>query len=369
MKKQQFYRLPFLCALTLGLTINIASASAETIKIGVIAPLSGMRADAGHYMVNAISLAEADLKMNSQLKYQVKFVIEDSQYAPAMAVSAFHKLQSFDKIRFFIGPYGSAEVLAVGPIAENTESLVIAPGGQSDEISSIGNNTFRLIHNFAQEAPVFANFVADQMRGETLDILTITSGHSYFKSFRPAIEKRGKKIGSYEEFDSTTIDFRSYLMKLKAHNAKDIFLGATPIQAGTLLKQARELGVKAQFYNIGVQSPEIIQIGGVAAEGLFYPYSYDGQSSDPLIHGFYNRYLQKFGVEPDAVAANSYDSVMLLGACFEKTDASIAAVRQCLYDTRNFPGVGGSFSIDKNGDVERPLIVKTVKDGRFIRYR
>ena len=87
------------------------------------------------------------------------------------------------------------------------------------------------------------------------------------------------------------------------------------------------------------------------------------------MNDFYNRYLQKFGTEPDAVAANTYDAVMLLISCLEKTTASPELVKSCLYSTKSFTGVGGVFSIDSNGDVSRLLFIKTVKDGRFVRYQ
>lgn len=359
----------FLSIFTSLMFVGILTSNAETIKVGVIAPLSGMRADAGKYMINAISLAQEDLKQKSKLQYELSFVIEDSQYSPAHAVTAFQKLRSFDKIQFFIGPYGSAEVLAVGPIAENSNALIIGPGVQSDEVTDIGDNTFRLMQNFKQEAPVFAEFVARTMKSDKLQILGISAAHSYFKIFKPALESKGRNFGLYEEFEATTADFRSYLIKIKAQNPTDIFLAATPMQAGLLLKQANELGLHAQFYNLGVQSPELVKIAGPAAEGLFYPYSYDGQAPDKHINEFYKRYSDKYGMEPDVVAANSYDTVMLLSSCLEKGEPTLQSVKQCLYDTKNYPGVGGTFSIDKNGDVERPVFIKTIKNGQYVRYQ
>ncbi len=132
--------------------------SLAEFSIGVIAPLTGPRSDGGMYIKRAAEIAEEDLARSSGIR--IKFILEDSGYEPAKAVTAFKKLVEIDGVSLIVGPYGSSEVLAVAPLAERAKKVIIAPGAQSDEISTAGDYIFRTIHNSAQEGPFFAPHVA-----------------------------------------------------------------------------------------------------------------------------------------------------------------------------------------------------------------
>ena len=132
------------------------------------------------------------------------------------------------------------------------------------------------------------------------------------------------------------------------------------------MKQASDLGVKAQFYNIGVEGPELLQLAGSAAEGLLYPYSYDSAGDSERTQYFYDAYTARFAREPDTVAANVYDAAFLIADCAEKVGDKVEEVKQCLYETDGFNGASGVFSIDANGDAVKTIFFKTVKDGKIV---
>ena len=351
-------------------TMSRQKAENETIKIGVIAPLTGVRADAGEFTQNALAIAEEEINTDPARRFKVQFLFEDSRYEPAPAVSALRKLIDVDRVRYVIGPHGSSEVLAAAPVAEQAKIVLIAPASQTSEVSQAGDYIFRIIHNSAQEAPVSAVFVAEKMKSDTIHFLALNTAitDAYLKDFTPPFEAAGKKIGLVEKFDSKAGDFKTELVKIKAKNPSGIFLIATPKHAGLILKQASELGIKAQFYNIGVEGPELIQLAGSAAEGPLYPYSYDSAGNNERTKRFYGAYTARFAREPDTVAANVYDAAFLIADCIEKVGDEVEDVKQCFYETDNFNGASGVFGIDDNGDAVKTIFFKTVKDGKFVRY-
>ncbi len=342
----------------------------KTITIGIPAPLTGVRADAGEFTKNGISIAEEEINSNTKNKYKINFLYEDTRYEPQVAVSAVRKFIDLDKIHYIIGPYNSSEVLAVAPIAEQSKTIMISHSAQTDEISQAGDYVFRIIHNVAQEAPVSARFVAKHMQGGVIHFLAINTAISdpYINRFRSVFESSGKTIGSIEKFDSKATDFKTELLKLKAQKPTSIFTIAGNKQIGLILKQARELGIDAQFYNLGTEGPEIVKNAGKYAEGLLYPYSYDNHDESPAVKRFYSKYVERFSTEPDTVAANAYDAAYLLSGCVEAEGDDVDAVKQCLYETKGFKGASGTFDIDENGDAIKQIFFKTVKDGKFMRY-
>lgn len=342
---------------------------AEEVRIGAIVPLSGVRADAGQYVKSGLELALQDLGTRKDNKHKISLLTEDSHYEAKTAVTAYVKLSKVDGVRFIIGPASSGEVLSVAPLSERDRVILLLYGSQSDEVSSAGKLIFRLIHNAAQDAPFFAPVVARQLRGNKLHFLmTVTSfTEPYMRLFKREIERAGAETGLVQEYMQGSGDYRVQLLKLKAAGATDIMILAIPADTGRILKEAQEVGLKAQWYNIGVETSEMIKIAGNAAEGLLYPYSYDPESDVPEVRTFAQNYHARFGSEPDTQAANAYDALMLLSHCFEKVGTSTAAVKECLYATRDYHGASGIFSINSAGDVEKQMMVKTVRGGRFVR--
>lgn len=353
------------------LTQNNKSTSGEVtmVKVGLLMPLTGPRADAGEFSKNALMLAQEKINNNTKTRYKVTFLQEDSRYEPTVAVSAIRKLIDIDKVQFVIGPHGSSEVLAVTPIMEEAKKILIVPAAQSDEISKAGDYIFRLIHNTAQEAPAFATFVARNMESDTLHFLAVNTAitDSYLKYFRPTFEKEGKKIGLVEKVDPKAVDFKTELLKIKSQQAKDIYLLSTPKQVGIALKQAHDLGIVARYYSLGVEGPDTVKNAGEFADGLLYPYSYDVNSAQDSVQEFSAAYRTRFGGDPDTIAANTYDAALLLSRCFESVGVNVEDVKNCLYQTKDFDGAGGTFSIDQNGDAVKPLIIKTIKNGAYIK--
>jgi branched-chain amino acid transport system substrate-binding protein len=338
------------------------------LKIGVIGPFTGPRAEGGEFMKNALNLAIEDINSIGGLP-DINLVFEDSKYEAPVAVSAFNKLRDIDNVHYVIGPIGSSEVLAVSPIAEKNKVILITPSAQTVEISTAGDYIFRTIHNSNQEAPVFAEYLAEKLKDSKLYFIGVNTAitDSYVNVFRLVYEKNGGEIGLVEKFDYKEVDFKTILLKIKAQNPKNIFLIGTAKQEGTIIKQAKDLSMDAHFFGFGIEGPEIIQVAGNLANGLVYPYSYDGHSQESSVKNFRERYVDKFGVEPDAVAVNSYDSLRLLVSCVQIVGDNVDLVKKCLYSTRDYSGVSGIFSIDQNGDAVRNIFIKTVKDGSFVR--
>lgn len=359
--------------LTLLCTVILDSevALAETVKVGVPIPLSGIRADGGQYGKNGLQMALEEINRDSSRKFKLEFLYEDTQYNPRLAVTAFHKLKNIQNVKYIIGLFGSSEVLAVAPLAEQSKTLLITPSAQSDEISSAGDYIFRLNHNSAQEAPFFADFVSKKMRGTRLHFLVIQTAFSpsYLKNFLPTLAARGKQAGETLEFDPAVTDLRPQLLRIQARQPSDIMLLATPTHIGLALKQAAEMGIAAQFYSIASEGPEIVRQAGSAAEGLLYPYSYDSQAQASRVKTFVQKYSERFGEIPDYTAPNSYDAAYILSECLEKVGDDADAVKNCLYGLGEYPGASGTFSFDKNGDAERKLLIKTVHNGKHVNYR
>lgn len=346
-------------------------AEEKEIKVGILAPFSGARAEAGAYLRKGVDLAVNEINSDKTKTYKLKLIFEDSQYEPQIALTGFNKLTNIDGVKFVIGPHGSSEVLAITPIAEANKIIMVVPGAQSNDISSAGDYIFRTQSNVTQEAPFLAKFIVAESKTEPVHILELNTdyGSSFVKAFTPALEENGGKVGLVEKVESKEADFRTQLLKIKAQNPKYILMITTPKIAGQILKQAKELGIKAEFFATSpVEGEELITVGEEAAEGLLYPYPYNDQSEVSSMKNYREKYVAAYNEKPEMLSANIYDALNLLSFCFEKVGDDTDKVKDCLYPVKDYQGASGILSFDENGDVVKEFGIKTVKNGEFVPY-
>ena len=94
----------------------------------------------------------------------------------------------------------------------------------------------------------------------------------------------------------------------------------------------------------------------------------DEDSKEQRTRDFFHNYERKYNVKPDGYAATSYDATYLIAQAIKNEGVTSDSVKKGLYEIKDFPGLLGNFSIDKNGDVVLPIRMKTIKEGQLINF-
>jgi len=347
----------------------------KEIKIGAMGPLTGVRAMGGTYMRNGLEMALEEINSKVGIKgRQIKLVYEDTQYKPDITVSAFRKLVDAKGISLIIGFQNSSCLLAVAPIAEKKKVICIGYGTQSNKISEAGDYIFRTQIASRQEIPVISDFIKHKLKISKIGVLYLNTdyGVEYKDIFKQVFEdKLGGKIVSMESFEVGTTDYRTQLKKVFQHNPRAIFIIGASKHVGMIIKQAKELGIKTQFIaSSPVESRDVLEIAGELADGIIYPYPYDIKSQDKLQKAFRLKYEKRYGMMPNMLAANAYDALKILAITIEKCGGEdVECIKDELYKVKNYHGASGVLSFDENGDVHKPIIIKTIKNGKFVEYK
>jgi len=348
------------------------SLTGEVIKIGILEPLTGVRAEAGEYFKKGLDLALAEINNDSNKRYQLDLIFEDTQYNPAIAVTAFNKLTDLNEVKYVVGAFGSSSTLAVAPIAERKKIILITPGSQSAAVSQAGDYIFRTQINTAQEAPFMAKFIKSITNNKKIHILAINTDYSpsYMKYLIPTLEENDVTVGLVEKFGSKETDYRTQLLKLKSSNAEYILLLGTPNNMGQILKQAQELGIEATFFGSSTaEGKDLLEVGGNAVKNFYYAYPYNNDSNIKSMKTYREKYLAKYNEIPEMLSANIYDTIYMLHNCFEQVGDDVDKVKSCLYGIKEYKGASGVLLFDKNGDVVKPFLIKTVENGKFVPYQ
>lgn len=343
----------------------------EVIKIGAALSLTGKTASFGEKAKNGIELAVSEV--NQELKnFKIEVIYEDTQSETASAVNAVKKLIEIDKVNVIVGPVRSSSTLAVAPLTEAQKVILFTPISSSEDITYAGDYVFRNRETAKLHGKRMAEFLINKEINNVAVFMaqsanSLTYGNSFIENF----QNLGGNVVFSEEYNEDTLDFRTNISKAKNKKPEAIYLAvATGRDGGFLVKQIKELGFEGLITgSIALESEEFFNGAGSSSEGVIItsPAFY---LEDLQIQSYRNKYKSRYGEESGAYAANSYDALKILVMAIEYCggDSDTNCIRDFLYDLKDYPGVGGITTFDENGDVIKPIQLKIVKDGQFIRY-
>lgn len=347
------------------------SSANEEFRVGAVLALTGRGSTYGERALKGMQLAVDELnKTDSFNKRPIKLFVEDSQSTAAQALSAFQKLIEIDHIPVAIGFVLSDEVLTCAPVANEKQVVLLTTAAGSDKIKDAGDYIFRNRESGTAEAEAMAKACVEQFKVSEVAILYSTSanGVSYRDGFNEAVKKKGGTVIASVGFNEGKTDYRAEIEQLRVKAPKAVYLAGLDNEMGLILKQAKEVGFAAQFFaSAGAVSEKLLEIAGSAAEGLVCGSApFNAESREPHVNAFVTGFRARFNESPDWIAANSYDAIYLLANLFENGSATGEQLKVGLYQTKDFPGVGGQTSFDRDGEVSRPIVLMRVMGGKFL---
>lgn len=217
----------------------------------------------------------------------------------------------------------------------------------------------------------FADFVKNDLKLNKVAIIYGNNDYGVGTSdvFEKFFVSAGGTIATKEAYGNDATDFRTQLTKIKLVKPEGIFIVGYKEQ-GLLLKQAYELGINAKWLAPeGFAQPEIVEIAGVAAEGVIYHApGLNPNSVEEPARSFFAEYSARFGKQPDIYAANSFDAIRLFNQAILEVGDNSEKIKEWLYNVKSWLSVSGKISFDSNGDVIKPILIMTVKNGEFVPY-
>jgi len=343
--------------------------ASEVIKIGAILPLTGENAKYGESAKNSIDLAIEEINSGKGINgKKISVIFEDSKGNTKEGVNAIKKLIIANKVSSIIGAMASSITLAIAPIAEESEVVLLSPASSAPEITHAGDYIFRNCYSDIYEGSKMANYIYNETVYRKVSIIHINNdyGMGLREAFREEFKRLGGKVVSIETYDFGATDFRTQIGKLMLSRPDAIYIVGYG-EMGRLLIQTKELGCEIPFFScIMFEDPDIIEISGEISEGIIYTFpSFDTDSKKNVVEDFVNSYKSKYNERPDGFAANTYDALKILSLAIKKGGDKGYKIKEALYTIKDYPGVTGKTSFDINGDVVKPIGIKTVENGKF----
>ena len=325
--------------------------------IGVMESVTGPGETYGTVAVQAKQMAADEINAAGGVNGRsLEFVVEDSQCSAKDAITAYNKLTDVDGVKIILGTSCSGAMLGVAPLAEADGVVLFSGLASNPDIANAGDYIFRTQISDVQVGIDTGNVLwADGVRR----LATITEATDYAEGVRRTsveqFEKRGGTLATAERYGSDVTDFRSQLTKLL--NADPDALHIAPqseFAAGTIIKQARELGYQGPVYSETVSvGTTALEVAGEAATGMkaiTADLDPDNKKAQEVLANFRKRYDY---VTLPWHLGSAYDDVYIAAQCLKQTndDQDADGFRDCLYGITWSGAIGDDYSFDANGEV------------------
>ena len=383
MKKLTVLFIAITLLMSITFLISCSKNDPNTIKIGVIAELTGDVPAVGASCKNAAEMAVAEINNAGGIqlgdkKYKVDLIIEDNAGKADQAASSAQKLITQKKVVAIVGPNVSRYALPAAEIAESSKVVLITPWSTAPKVSLDSKTgapkkyVFRSCFIDPFQGRVLAKFALDNLKLKKAAVLYDVASE-YNKGiaeiFKEVYEQNGGKVVAFETYTTNDKDFSSQLTKIKKAAPEIIFLPNYYSEVPLQIQQAKRLGINVPF--IGSDSwgsEELLKLCGKDCNDYYFSTHYAADAATPATKKFIENYKAKYGSTPDDVAALTYDSFGLLWQALNtagKNDRQV--VRDALAKIPQYDGVTGSMQFKEgSGDPIKSAVILKIKDGKFV---
>jgi len=312
-----------LSAIFLAIGVNLGTAGAEELRIGFLAPVTGPLAQLGKDMTDGFQLYLDETKGDFH-GAQVKFIREDTQGKPALAVLKAEKLINEDKVHLLVGGTLASIGYAVAPVSTREKIIYIPSIPSGDDLTQRKLNEFpymiRTGWTSSQPNHPLGEWACEQSYKKVVTVAAdYAFGHESVGGFQKSFEDCGGKVIQKIWPPLNTKDFGPYIPTIKA-DADAIFTVMVGPMTLQFPKQLRDSGFKKPIIGSGASYDEFaLPFMGDEVIGDVSALQYSAALDTPKNEAFVKPYRSKFGKVPGYYAETNYTTALLIDEVMKKT--------------------------------------------------
>ena len=364
--------------------VSVFAAEDETLKIGVIGPMTGDYAQYGLGVYHAAQVAAEEINANGGFNgYNVEILdAGDDQGDPEKAVNAYNDL--LDKgMQMLCGTVTSGSCIAVG--AEAAEStFLFTPSGTALDCITAGSNEFRMCFTDPAQGTKSAEFIGEHKLATKVAVLYDSMADynsGVHDAFVAAAEENGLEVVADEAYttDNNT-DYSVQLKKIKDSGAELLFLPNYYSDNALILQQAHDAGMD-DIKKFGVDGMDGIlgveNFDTSLAEGVMLLTPFSVTSEDEKSKAFVEAYEAANKNEvPNQFAADAYDVLFAMQLAAndaaitpDMSNEDISAAMSASMLNIELDGLTGKAKWSEDGECDKEPKAFEIKDGAYVEMK
>jgi branched-chain amino acid transport system substrate-binding protein len=343
-----------------------------TIRIGEYGSMTGSESAFGEATHKGVMLAVEEVNSAGGVNGKKLEVVgpEDTESQQTKGEIAVKRLVE-KKVAAVIGEVASGISLAGAPVCQSAEIPMISPSSTNPKVTEVGDYIFRVCFIDPFQGGVIAKFATDSLKAKTAAIFYDAAAPysvGIREEFSKAFAKTGGRVVKESQFNKGDKDFKAQLTTIKAANPDVIIVPGYYTESGTIVKQARDLGITTPIVGgDGWDDAKFHDYAGKTVGNAYFSNHMSVDDPAPEIQAFVKAYRAKYNDKPNALAALGYDSVMVLVDAMKRAKSlSGSDLRDAIAETKDYKGVTGTTTINPERNAEKGAVIMEVKGGEFV---
>ena len=324
----------------LGLLVRSVSA-VDTVKVGIVLPLTGDYAKFGQIEKNSFDLALDEINASGGINgKKLELVMEDDTGRPEVGRSVVEKLITKDKVVMIGGGYSSSVTYTVAGICQQNKMPFLVNTASADKITTSGwDYIFRLNPPVSHYADAVTTLLAEKIKPKTVAIVHEYSlfGTKGAKSFSKFCEKAGYKVVLTEGYEHSGIDYKPVLIRIKQLNPDIVYMVSYIMDGSLIMKQAKELKLNPKMFIGGAGGftlREFAQNAGVASEKVISATLWNQVLPFPGAMDYYKKFETKYNKSTLFLGAEAYSACYVIADVLKRTKSfTNTDIKQALSET------------------------------------
>lgn len=352
------------------IAISSVALADDVVKIGISEPMTGAMAVGGVLCMQGYELAHE--QNPTVLGKTVELILVDNKSDKVESASAVSRLIEKEGVVAVFSGYGSSCAIPGGEVADKAGIPMISATATNPLVTYGKEYVFRACFIDPFQGEVMARYAFENL-GYKKSALLVDIAQDYSvglaKFYRDTYKKIGGEIVCDVKYNTGDQDFSAQISQVIASGAEALFFPGYFGDVALIAIQGRELGFKGAYLGgDSLHNPVLVELAGDAAEGLVAS-TFFAEDAPPIPESvkFVELFKEKYNETPSAVSILTYDTYNLLLDAIERAGSfDPVAIKDAIAATKEFPGAGGSITINEIGDAIKPAIIVKVVDGDFV---
>jgi len=353
----------------------VAGVCQDTVKIGVLAPLTGSQAAFGEALKNGylIALDEINAK-GGVLGKKLELDFYDDQSKPDLAVQGLSKLVDQDHVVMLIGPYSSENNKAIiNPVITRQVPLLIPAATADNVMDSKSPWVFRICAGATDYARAMIEFLKRNGAPKTMAIVyeKTNFGQANMQAMKEAAQSAGINLVAAEEYEAKAPDYKAVLRRIKERNPEVIYFCSYLLDATTLMRQSQEVDLNPKYYTASGNGLSIAEFPTSKGAGKNAEYTLSVSQWLPTVRWagskeFDTGYFKRYNAHPTHHPMMAYATLQVAArAIIAAKSLDRAKIRDTIRNINLSMTPFGPIKFDADGQNQHPVVITQVLGGEF----
>lgn len=343
----------------------------ESVRIGVLAPLDDVSAEAvmGRRMLQGAVLAVEEANAAGGYRgLPFELIVRDDVGAWGASSNKFVELAD-EAVWAVLGSIDGQSTHIALRVALKLEIPMVTSGSTDPTLSETRIPWFvRVNADDRQNAYALASYVFNEQGHRRVAVFRTNTryGRVGVAEFNDAARRLQKPVLVELRWGPGDRDFTAQLTRIREAGAEAVVLWGDAEDMARVVRQMRDIGMTQPVYGPDrMFAPEFTGAVGAAGEGVVAVNLWHPEREDPALRQFERRYRDRFGEDPEAMAAHAYDGMRLIIDAVREAGLNHVLIRDAMSELEEYDGVTGPIPLDATLNDVGPVYLASFEDGAF----